>query len=55
MQGWQNEYHGLLGSSWLKVKGEDFPQKRGGSEYSHEKGGVGKVGGGCFKKGFITD
>ena len=42
------------------IKGEglsfrNFPRKGGGSEISHKKGRVGKIGGGCSKKRGITN
>ena len=33
----------------------NFPKKEGGTDFSHKKGGVGKIGGReCSKKGVIT-
>ena len=29
-------------------------QKRDGSDFSHKKGGIGKIGRGCFKKGVVS-
>ena len=37
---------GVGGSEFL-----EFSKKQKGSDFSHKKGGIGKIGAGCFKQG----